>query len=78
MQNVFRGVGWMDSTTTMRIAMQNGADLNTKINRMGFPLCAGCAGNGRYGGVTACAVKDGDCEAFIHQTDVSGRRAQVS
>jgi len=36
MQNVFRGVGWMDSTTTMRIAMQNGADLNTKINWMGF------------------------------------------
>ena len=44
----------------------------------GIPLCAGCVGKGRHGAVTACAVKDGDCEAFIHQTDVSGRRAQVS
>jgi len=26
----------MDSTTTMRVAMRNGTDPNTKINWMGF------------------------------------------
>lgn len=35
-QKAFRGGGWMDSTTTMRIAMRNGTDPNTKINWLGF------------------------------------------
>jgi iron(II)-dependent oxidoreductase len=35
-QKAFRGGGWMDSTTTMRAAMRNGTDPNTKINWMGF------------------------------------------
>lgn len=35
-QKGFRGGGWMDSTTTMRAAMRNGTDPQTKINWMGF------------------------------------------
>ena len=35
-QKAFRGGGWMDSTTTMRAAMRNGTDPQTKINWMGF------------------------------------------
>ena len=35
-QKAFRGGGWMDSTTTVRVAMRNGTDPNTKINWMGF------------------------------------------
>jgi iron(II)-dependent oxidoreductase len=35
-QKAFRGGGWMDSTTTMRAAMRNGTDPNTRINWMGF------------------------------------------
>ena len=35
-QKAFRGGGWMDSTTTMRVAMRHGTDPNTKINWMGF------------------------------------------
>ena len=35
-QKAFRGGGWMDSITTMRVAMRNGTDPNTKINWMGF------------------------------------------
>ena len=35
-QKGFRGGGWMDSTTTMRAAMRNGADPDTKINWLGF------------------------------------------
>ena len=35
-QKAFRGGGWMDSTTTMRVAMRNGTDPDTKINWMGF------------------------------------------
>jgi len=35
-QKAFRGGGWMDSTTTMRAAMRNGTDPDTKINWMGF------------------------------------------
>jgi iron(II)-dependent oxidoreductase len=35
-QKAFRGGGWMDSTTTMRVAMRNGTNPNTKINWMGF------------------------------------------
>ena len=35
-QKAFRGGGWMDSTTTMRVAMRNGTDPNTRINWMGF------------------------------------------
>ena len=35
-QKAFHGGGWMDSTTTMRVAMRNGTDPNTKINWMGF------------------------------------------
>lgn len=42
-QKAFRGGGWMDSTTTMRVAMRNGTDPNTKINWMGF-RCARDAG----------------------------------
>jgi sulfatase-modifying factor enzyme 1 len=34
-QKAFRGGGWMDSTT-MRAAMRNGTDPNTKINWIGF------------------------------------------
>jgi len=35
-QKAFRGAGWMDSTTTVRVAMRNGTDPSTKINWMGF------------------------------------------
>lgn len=35
-QKAFRGGGWMDSTTTMRVAMRNGTDPNTRINWLGF------------------------------------------
>ncbi|MDE3118946.1 MAG: formylglycine-generating enzyme family protein [Nitrospirota bacterium] len=35
-QKAFRGGGWMDSTTTMRAAMRNGTDPNTKMNWLGF------------------------------------------
>jgi iron(II)-dependent oxidoreductase len=35
-QKAFRGGGWMDSTTTMRAAMRNGTDPQTKINWLGF------------------------------------------
>ncbi|MFN3682247.1 MAG: formylglycine-generating enzyme family protein, partial [Nitrospira sp.] len=35
-QKAFRGGAWIDSTTTMRIAMRNGADPNTKTNWLGF------------------------------------------
>jgi len=35
-QKAFRGAGWMDSTTTVRVAMRNGADPNTRINWLGF------------------------------------------
>jgi iron(II)-dependent oxidoreductase len=35
-QKAFRGGGWIDSTTTMRAAMRNGADPNTKMNWLGF------------------------------------------
>jgi sulfatase modifying factor 1 len=35
-QKAFRGGGWMDSTTTMRVAMRNGTDPTTKINWLGF------------------------------------------
>ncbi len=44
-QKAFRGGGWMDSTTTMRAAMRNGTDPNTKINWMGF-RCAKDAADG--------------------------------
>jgi formylglycine-generating enzyme len=43
-QKAFRGGGWMDSTTTMRVAMRNGTDPNTKINWMGF-RCAKSVAN---------------------------------
>ncbi|MDF0650480.1 MAG: SUMF1/EgtB/PvdO family nonheme iron enzyme [Nitrospira sp.] len=35
-QKAFRGGGWVDSTTTMRVAMRNGTDPNTRINWLGF------------------------------------------
>ena len=35
-QKAFRGGGWIDSTTTMRAAMRNGTDPNTKMNWLGF------------------------------------------
>lgn len=35
-QKAFRGGGWIDSTTTMRVAMRNGTDPNTKMNWLGF------------------------------------------
>ncbi|ALA60367.1 formylglycine-generating enzyme family protein [Nitrospira moscoviensis] len=35
-QKAFRGGGWMDSTTTMRVVMRNGTDPHTKINWLGF------------------------------------------
>lgn len=44
-QKAFRGGGWMDSTTTMRVAMRNGTDPHTKINWMGF-RCAKSAADG--------------------------------
>lgn len=37
---------WMDSTMTMRVAMRNGTDPNTKINWMGF----WCARDGKDSG----------------------------
>ena len=47
-QKAFRGGGWMDSTTTMRAAMRNGTDPNTKINWLGFR----CARSMQDGGGT--------------------------
>ena len=44
-QKAFRGGGWMDSTTTMRVAMRNGTDPTTKINWMWF-RCARDAKDG--------------------------------
>ncbi|MEW6246909.1 MAG: formylglycine-generating enzyme family protein [Nitrospirota bacterium] len=35
-QKGFRGGGWIDSTTTVRAAMRNGTDPNTKMNWLGF------------------------------------------
>jgi iron(II)-dependent oxidoreductase len=35
-QKAFRGGGWIDSTTTMRAAMRNGTEPNTKMNWLGF------------------------------------------
>ncbi len=45
-QKAFRGGGWIDSTTTMRAAMRNGTDPNTKMNWLGF-RCARDAQNDR-------------------------------
>ena len=45
-QKAFRGGGWMDSTTTMRVAMRNGTDPNTKINWMGFRCARDVQGAG--------------------------------
>lgn len=44
-QKAFRGGGWMDSTTTMRVAMRNGADPNTKINWLGFRCARSVSGD---------------------------------
>ena len=44
-QKAFRGGGWMDSTTTMRAAMRNGTDPNTKINWLGFRCAKGIEDN---------------------------------
>ena len=44
-QKSFRGGGWMDSTTTMRAAMRNGTDPNTKINGLGFRCAKGIEDN---------------------------------
>jgi iron(II)-dependent oxidoreductase len=45
-QRAFRGGGWMDSTTTMRAAMRNGAEPDTRINWLGF-RCARDVSEGR-------------------------------
>ena len=44
-QKAFRGGGWMDSTTTMRVAMRNGTDPNTKINWLGFRCAKSVSGD---------------------------------
>ncbi|MCP9440122.1 MAG: formylglycine-generating enzyme family protein [Nitrospira sp.] len=45
----FRGGGWIDSTTTMRVAMRNGADPNSKYNWLGF-RCARSVDDGQQSG----------------------------
>jgi iron(II)-dependent oxidoreductase len=44
-QKAFRGGGWIDSTTTMRVAMRNGTDPNTKINWLGFRCARSVSGD---------------------------------
>ena len=44
-QKAFRGGGWMDSTTTMRVAMRNGTDPNTRINWLGFRCAKSVSGD---------------------------------
>ena len=44
-QKAFRGGGWMDSTSTMRVAMRNGTDPNTKINWLGFRCAKSVVGD---------------------------------
>jgi iron(II)-dependent oxidoreductase len=44
-QKAFRGGGWMDSTTTMRAAMRNGTDPDTKINWLGFRCARSLSGD---------------------------------
>ncbi|TKB66368.1 MAG: formylglycine-generating enzyme family protein [Nitrospira sp.] len=51
-QKAFRGGGWMDSTTTMRVAMRNGTDPNTKINWLGF-RCAKSVTDDQLSGKTS-------------------------
>ncbi|MCP9456435.1 MAG: formylglycine-generating enzyme family protein, partial [Nitrospira sp.] len=51
-QKAFRGGGWMDSTTTMRVAMRNGADPKTRINWLGF-RCAKSVGGDERAAVTS-------------------------
>lgn len=50
-QKAFRGGGWMDSTTTMRVAMRNGTDPNTKINWLGF-RCAKSVSDDQHSAVS--------------------------
>lgn len=50
-QKAFRGGGWMDSTTTMRVAMRNGADPKTRINWLGF-RCAKSVGEDQHSAVS--------------------------
>ncbi|MBM4134193.1 MAG: formylglycine-generating enzyme family protein [Nitrospira sp.] len=51
-QKAFRGGGWMDSTTTMRVAMRNGTDPSTTINWLGF-RCARTVTEDPQGGKAA-------------------------
>ncbi|WHZ16556.1 MAG: Sulfatase modifying factor 1 precursor (C-alpha-formyglycine- generating enzyme 1) [Nitrospira sp.] len=51
-QKAFRGGGWMDSTTTMRVAMRNGTDPNTKINWMGFRCAKSVAGSNQLSAIS--------------------------
>lgn len=51
-QKAFRGGGWMDSTTTMRVAMRNGTDPNTKINWMGFRCARSVAGSNQLSAIS--------------------------
>lgn len=44
-QKAFRGGGWVDSTTTMRVAMRNGTDPKTKINWLGFRCAKSVTGD---------------------------------
>jgi iron(II)-dependent oxidoreductase len=64
-QKAFRGGGWMDSTTTMRVAMRNGTDPNTRINWMGF-RCARDASEERS--AEAPALSPGPAVSFVKGT----------
>lgn len=51
-QKAFRGGGWMDSTTTMRVAMRNGTDPHTKINWMGFRCAKSAADSNQLSAIS--------------------------
>lgn len=67
-QKAFRGGGWIDSTTTMRVAMRNGTDPNTKMNWLGFR----CARDAQEPATTqlSLALPEGSGPAGAGQHDV--------
>lgn len=68
-QKAFRGGGWIDSTTTMRAAMRNGTDPNTKMNWLGF-RCARDAQDppARQVSQVVPTSAPGDASAPIHKS----------
>jgi iron(II)-dependent oxidoreductase len=90
-QKAFRGGGWMDSTTTMRAAMRNGTDPNTKINWMGFRCARSVepssfnrqSSTDRVDGAHIARTHEGPSIGFFNESiashdDDSGRRASCN